>query len=169
MSGDSGEPPSPGRIRGWAFRYLGRFASTRANLVRVLQRKAMRVGAELEVARLDPLLDELGELGLLDDAAFASRRVQKLQAGGRSAPRLRATLTRRGVTQRDADRALADYDEMAAAIAFARKKRLGPFRAGEADRMAETVVMRRAGFSPETTRTILAAADVDELIGNQPT
>lgn len=157
------DEPEPERVRRWALGYLGRYASSRSNLVRVLRRRASRAGHRLDATSLTGLLDDLTRLGLLDDRGFAARRAGSMQTAGRSAVSLTASLLRKGVGRADIDRALTGYDELAAAVAFARRRRLGPYRVGEPDRYGEVTTMRRAGFSAAVTRRVVAAEAIDAL------
>ena len=53
----------------------------------------------------------------------------------------------------------ADLD-LAAACAFARRRRLGPYRRGAADRARELGAFARAGFGRRVAETVLGCADV---------
>ena len=57
--------------------------------------------------------------------------------------------------------------ELAAAVALARRRRLGPWRASEeraADRQRDLGVLARAGFPADVARKVLDAASEDELL-----
>jgi len=51
--------------------------------------------------------------------------------------------------------------DLAAACAFARRRRLGPYRRGAGDRVKELAAFARAGFSRDAARAVLACADPD--------
>lgn len=157
------------RWRNRALRYLGRYAASRAHLRRVLLRKAQRLDEPLPAATLDAMLDDLERLGLLDDTSYATARARSLHAAGRSPRAIRARLAARGLGRDDVQRAVAELAdseadaELAAARTFARRKRLGPWRVGERDAARETLQLRRAGFSYQVVRRVVAADGEDEL------
>ena len=84
---DQGEIP-PELLERWALAYLGRYASSSANLRRVLLRRARRrtpasPEAVLQAAVLvDALIERYRLSGLLDDDAYAAARVQSLHRRG---------------------------------------------------------------------------------------
>src|SRR6516162_6853246 len=53
--------------------------------------------------------------------------------------------------------------DIAAACAFARRRRLGPFRRAAADRQRELAVFARAGFSRRVAEAVLACSDVEAV------
>src|SRR5439155_18069894 len=122
--------------------YLERFASSAENLRRVLRRRVRRrVRGNDETARAaDALIDALviryRDAAVIDDAAYAAGRARARLARGQSLRRIAAGLMAKGVGAEDRAAALqalreitADPD-LAAACAFARRRRLGPFRRG---------------------------------------
>ncbi|HEV2100839.1 MAG TPA: RecX family transcriptional regulator [Stellaceae bacterium] len=159
----------------WALAYLGRYASSSENLRRVLLRRVRRrLPASPEmlgqaVALIDALIERYRHTGLLDDAAYATARVQSLHRRGESATRIRARLAAKGVESSVAARAVqtsrgeaADPD-LAAACAFARRRRLGPYRRAAADRARELGAFARAGFARRIAERVLACADIDAV------
>ncbi len=163
-------------IEKWALSYLGRFASSAENLRRVLRRRARR-RSDAEGARTaDPLIDALiaryRAAGLLDDAAYAAARARARLARGHSLRRIAAGLAAKGVGAEEragALRSLGDDGvdpDLAAACAFARRRRLGPFRrdpasAEEHDRAL--AAFARAGFGRRVAEAVLACADPDAV------
>jgi regulatory protein len=160
----------PDLLERWALRYLGRYASSAENLRRVLMRRARRhcPGAAQQVSLLiDALVARYREAGLLDDTAYAAGRVQSLYRRGESLHGMRARLAAKGVAAADiADaltelRAAAADPDMAAACAFARRRRLGPFRRSpDANHMRELAAFARAGFSRRVAETVLGCPDI---------
>src|SRR5919202_6639672 len=122
-----------------ALAYLERFSSSAENLRRVLMRKVERscrhhgedpadyAGLVAEVVQ------RCAGAGLVDDRRYAEGRVASLRRRGGSARAIAARLGAKGVARDLIQAALtADgTDERAAALAFARRRRLGPWRAGE--------------------------------------
>jgi len=162
-----------GLLERWALHYLGRYASSAENLRRVLARRARRrldgdreTLAEVQV-RIDALVARCRESGLVDDAAYAGAQARARLRRGQSLRTIRAGLAAKGVGSDDAAAALealreeAGDPDLAAACAFARRRRLGPYRRGAGDRVKELAAFARAGFSRDAARAVLACADPD--------
>ncbi|WP_185983646.1 regulatory protein RecX [Aureimonas mangrovi] len=143
-----------------AVHYLERYASSSGNLRRVLERKAARRLREADdgdgeppdvIALIDETLARLLELKLIDDAEFARARVASLRRRGASRRQTAAKLAEKGVERETAEAAMAadETDEREAALAYARRRRLGPHRAREREerRDRDVAAMMRAGFS----------------------
>ena len=170
-------PPVPAAIdaaliEDWALSYLGRYATSAANLRRVLMRRARRrLGADRDKlgaadALIAALVARYRDAGLLDDAAYAANRARHDLARGRSLRRIAAGLAAKGVGAAEAGVALAALrdgaadPELAAAAAFARRRRLGPFAAAPGDRARGLAMFARAGFSRSVVEAVLACADL---------
>jgi len=165
----------------WALSYLARYASSADNLRRVLMRRVRRLlGADRDTLRaadalIEALVARYCDAQLLDDAAYAAARARRDLARGRSLRRIAAGLAAKGVGGADAAAAIgalregaADPD-LVAAVAFARRRRLGPFRAQERDRDRELAAFVRAGFARQTAEAVLACADaaaIDTLLAD---
>jgi regulatory protein len=177
-----GDPPDRARLHEAALAHLARFATTEAGLRRVLERRidrwtraaadgrdpdeiAAAAAASRNAAR--EVVARLVASGVVSDAAFAEARARSLRRAGRSARAVAAHLAARGVAAETARAVLPDdaEGELAAALAFARRRRIGPFRVGEAPdaegRRRELGMLARAGFSQDTARRALAT-DPDE-------
>jgi regulatory protein len=159
----------------WALAYLGRFASSAENLRRVLLRRVTRrapagpAAAKEASPLIDALLERYRRSGLLDDAAYAAQRAQSLHRRGESLFKIRARLAAKGIESTIASDALAVLREtaadpdLAAACAFARRRRLGPYRRGAADPARELAAFARAGFSRRLAGQVLDCADIDAV------
>lgn len=175
-----GPPPTVDDLHATALAHLARYAATEAGLRQVLLRRIARweraaraSGMEPETARdaaatardaVPAVVARLATAGAVDDAAFAAARARKLIRGGRSRRAVAAHLAARGIDAATAQAALPeDADtELAAALALARRRRLGPFRATAADaatRRRELGVLARAGFAG---RVAACALGMDE-------
>ncbi len=170
-------PPNEGEIgpeliESWALAYLARYASSAENLRRVLLRRARGRGSPAPAARaetaalVDALVERYRGSGLLDDRAYAAARVQSLHRRGEFGARIRARLAAKGVERSLAAEAVrglrgesADPD-LAAACAFARRRRLGPYRRAAADPARELGALARAGFPRRVAERVLACADI---------
>lgn len=168
---------TPSYLENAALHYLERFASSSANLRRVLMRKVARSvahwGGESQdhAAQVDATLAKLARLGYLDDAAYAESKVRALHRSGKGTRTIRATLAAKGIGGEHAAAALDALAEdvaepdLAAAIRLARKRRLGPFRSdGRAElRNKDLAALARAGFDFDTCRRVIDAESVEEL------
>jgi regulatory protein len=158
-------------LESWALFYLERYASSAENLRRVLLRRARRrISGDAQhlaaaAALIDALVARYSAAGLIDDAAYAAGRAESLHRRGHSRQAIRARLAEKGVAAAVATEALvrlaegaADLD-LVAACAFARRRRLGPYRRGPADPARELRAFARAGFGRNIAEAVLACAD----------
>lgn len=149
-----------------ALRYVERYATTRAKLVAYLTRKLRERGADGAVD-IATLADRMAELRYVDDRAFAEVRAAAMTRRGLGARRVRDALRHAGVAMDDSDAVVDTLAEgaEASAMAFARRKRIGPFAAEpvERDRRENQIAaMVRAGHSPALARRIAGMAPGDE-------
>ncbi len=171
--------PTEASLHEAALRHLARYATTTAGLTRVLDRRVARWahGAEADADATRPLraavravVARLASAGVVDDASFAAARARSLSRAGRSRRGIEAHLAARGVTGEAARAVLpADPDaEFAAAIAAARRRRIGPFRAEPADQeqhRRDLAILARAGFTQDVaSRALRTDAETAEAI-----
>jgi regulatory protein len=145
-----------------AFGYVARFATSRAKLSSYLVRKLRERGwsgtAEPDTAAV---VDKVVELGFIDDAAFAGMKAASLTRRGYGKGRVRMALAASGIGAEDgsAALALAEEQQLAAALRFAERRRIGPY-AEQADlsgRQKALAAMLRAGHPMDLARRIVAA------------
>ena len=162
------KPPrkvSPAYLQRAAMAYLERYSSSAENLRRVLRRKVdkrCRLRGE-DPAEFHELIDEVVakslRVGLIDDSRYAEARVATLRRRGGSARAIQAKLSAKGVDRTTIAAALEgeEGDEEQAARAFARRRKLGPFRPGERApyRDKDLAAMARAGFRFDVARAIV--------------
>lgn len=183
------KPPRPitkARLHNIALHHLERFSASRAGVRRVLERRVLKAERALgEVPEQAPqwiaeVLDTLQRQGLLDDARYAESTARALAGRGQSLRAIRQRLAAKGVDRDHIDAALerlaedlapvgmdpADSDpDMAAAVAYARRRRLGPWRGEEARaafRHKDMAALARRGFSADVVRRLLDAADPED-------
>ena len=154
-------------LRDLALHSAARFATTRLKLLRYLARKLKERGwAGDQPAPLEALADRLAELGYVNDAAFASRKSRAMAARGLGHRRVTEQLHAAGVGEADRGEAPDEQVALATALAFARRKRLGPFARERSDdpaaRQKALAAMLRAGHAMGVARQILAARSVAE-------
>jgi regulatory protein len=161
-----------------ALYYLQRFASSSANLRRVLMRKvelsARTHGTDREegAAMVEALVERYLRSGLLDDKAYAEAKAASLHRRGTSSRGIREKLSLKGLDGETVAAALTSVDEevegdpdLAAATALARRRRLGPFRTGDraAYRDKDLAALGRAGFGYQIARRVIDAEDPDRI------
>ena len=147
--------------------YLERYASSLANLRRILTRKVerrCRATGEDPAAyaeMVEEVVRRFQEAGLVDDRRYAEAKVASLRRRGASAPLVAARLEAKGVARDLIDAALAEdaRDERAAAEAFARRRRLGVWRtSGRAENRAKDLAaLARAGFGFDLAKKVVDA------------
>jgi len=130
-------------------RLLARRAHSRVEL----RRKLARRGYEEE--DIAAALARLGELGYLDDAAFAAAHIRRRSAG-RGPLALSAELAARGVDRRASGRALAAFDHTAQVASATRlaERLCGRNRPAGYGELLDSVGAKllRRGFSPGVAR-----------------
>ena len=168
-------PIDAGQLQELAVSYAARYATTAAKLRRYLQRKlGERRWTPAEPADIDSLVARIVTLGYVDDRAYAASKLRDLSARGFGAGRVKGALGAAGVSRDDIAAALAPDDDAPAdpygpAIAFARRRRFGPFaREGTptdpARRSRELAAMARAGHNFTVAKRVLTAADEDAAL-----
>lgn len=180
----AGPAPNMANLHDAALDYLARYAATEAGLRRVLERRidrwSRRAGdpapETIAAARgaAAEVVARLVAAGAVNDAAFAESRARSLLRAGRSRRGAAAQLGAKGVDPATAQAALPDdaETELAAALVLARKRRIGPFRAGPAPDLAgrrrELGAMARAGFPQDVAQRALAMdSEIAETLINQ--
>jgi regulatory protein len=157
--------------------YLERYAAPAEHLRRLLLAKVARsarfhgTDAEAGAAAVGELIARLTRVGLLDDGAYAAARARSLARRGASARGIRSRLLQKGVAPELIDQALAGLGEaagepeLAAALAFARRRRLGPYRtAGRIERRErDLAALGRQGFDLALARRVIDAHDIGGL------
>jgi regulatory protein len=166
-------------MRNSALHYLARYTATSQQLRRVMVRRIDRSiayhGGDREQAleELERLVVRLSEAGYLDDVRYARARAEDLHRRGTSMRAIRAKLRQKGLSSDEIEGALGHLSEesedpdLVAAVAYARRRRLGPFRLEEvpdkARRRREFGALARAGFPAGLARRIIDAKSIDEL------
>ncbi|HQT47686.1 MAG TPA: RecX family transcriptional regulator [Acidocella sp.] len=161
------KPPDGAKLYEAALNHLARYAATEAGLARVLARKVDRwtrlyAGEDAEPeetaqaarqakAAIPGVIARLRDLGAVNDDTFAASRAKRLTREGKSRRATLAYLAAKGVVgarlEEDPDR------ELAAACAYLRRRRAGPF--GEAPELKILAAMARGGFSQDVARRAL--------------
>jgi regulatory protein len=167
----SAKPPDEAKLYEAGLNHLARYAATEAGMARVLARKIDRWARLYAGETADPeatnqaargaraaiprVIARLKAANVLDDSAFAASRAKRLTREGKSRRFALAHLAAKGVAPAAASAAVADDPEreLAAACAYLRRRRAGPF--GAAEELKTLAAMARTGFSQETARRAL--------------
>ena len=169
---------TPKYLRNSALYYLGRYAASSGHLRRLLQVKVTRSVRAHDTdpaegaAAIEALIADLLGMGLLDDARYAQERARILHRRGASMRAIRAELRAKGIEADDIEAALAGLreeaaePELAAALAYARRRRLGPYRKDDARpdfREKDLAALDRRGFGYDLARRVIESSDIAEL------
>jgi regulatory protein len=180
-------PVTAASLENAAMHYMERFASSTADLRRVLLRRVRRAAegagedddrAEAETRRaegaalVEALIAKLQDAGILDDRRYAETRAASLHRRGGSRRAVAARLARHGIERDLIANAIGGMAEdggdadLTAASAFAKRRRLGPYRPAEpspASRQKDLAALARGGFDQNTARRILDCRNPDDV------
>ena len=177
------KPATPERLERVALFHLERFASSAANLRRVLMRRVQR-SAQVHgtdpaagAAAVEALIKRFLGAGMLDDKLYAEARAARLHRRGASARKIAASLAEKGIDRGLIGAALDESDgegghsarpggDLAAAAALARRRRLGPYRPPEQRtefRQKDMGTFARAGFGRSIAERVLNAESPEAL------
>ncbi|WP_204247842.1 regulatory protein RecX [Kiloniella litopenaei] len=158
--------------------YLERYATTEAGLRRYLMRKVNlsakehgtipQEGAEI----IEGLITKFRDLNFLNDARYAEGRSGSLHRKGMSLRAIRQDLSVKGVPEHHINTAIdlireeSSNPDLEAAISYARRRRLGPYRTDdkrEERRDKDLAALGRKGFSFAIAERVILADDIEEL------
>jgi regulatory protein len=168
-------PVTPAYLERAALHYLERYSASVAMLRQTLKRRVDKrcrlrgedAGAFAEA--IEATVARAVGAGLVDDARFTAGRLAALRRRGASARALSAKLAAKGVSREQVASAMENEREAAdegvdleeeAARAYARRRRLGPWRrpgTREAHRDRDLAAMARAGFGYGLGRRVIEA------------
>lgn len=171
-------PPTAARLEKSALHHLGRFAATRAELTRVLQRRVQRairaelIGRDDATRMVSATVEKIAAAGYLDDTAVARAKAGSMRRAGRSRRMIAQKLSTKGISRDGAEEALAATDgadenaELRAAAMLAARRKLGPYRAGKRDDTTlkrDLATLARGGYSYAVARTVATACSPETL------
>ena len=158
--------------------YLGRYASSSANLRRILMRRAVKSceyhNTPIEQAEklIGELLKKYQDLGFLDDRKYAFNLAKQLREKGKSKKQILAKMYEKQVPDYLSFEAIDVVDsnansnaELEAAWLLARKRKIGPFRNANVRQefwKKDLGILARAGFSYDIAQTILETDSILE-------
>jgi regulatory protein len=172
--------PTLSSLSNVALHYLGRYMASEASLRRVLTNRLRRVSMEnpsfaadhdLQAtlrSAIETIIERHIKAGALNDATFAETKIQSWRRQGRSKNAIKQRLALKGIPQSLIEQALVQSDEQndgeedaewRAALALAKKRKIGPFGkqdAGVIKKKKDFGMLARAGFSSAIARRLLA-------------
>lgn len=151
-----------------ALRYVERFATTRGKLAAYLLRKIRERGWDGDPADPAAIAERFAEMGYVNDRLFAEAKASAMARRGLGARRVSEALRHAGIVGEDAE---AVAPQVAARrgetlVAFARRRRIGPFAAQSADHalvVKQVAAMVRAGHAPDLAWKIARLAPGDSV------
>ncbi|MGD9638807.1 MAG: regulatory protein RecX [Alphaproteobacteria bacterium] len=157
--------------------YLSRYEATEKSLKDVLKRrieKAKNNGIDVQNAEnsINNIISKMKEYNYLSDERYAENKVKELFAKGKSKKIIEQKLALKGIKSETISKVLSSLDDannyntdFIAAVNFARKKKIGPFRKKllENSIKKELGKMARGGFDYETSKKIVLAATESDL------
>lgn len=159
---------TPQRLKNIALYYLKRFDSSVDNLRQVLRRRVNDYAyhnpewkKDEAYGWIEDLLADFERYGYLDDVRYAENKIKNYIASGKSARYIAGKLKQKGISNVSVEDFLEEqnYDPFETALHFARKKRIGPFRATdkrEDFRQKDLGALVRAGFDYDTALQVLS-------------
>lgn len=161
-------PLDAARLDELALAYVARFAASAAKLETYLKRKLRERGWGGEGKPDTPaIVARFVAAGYVDDEAYARSKAGSLRRRGYGERRISQALDAAGIDAglREDVRG-SEGEQRRAALALARKRRLGPWGAAGLDRPArekQLAALLRAGHRPDIARRIVHSAESGEL------
>lgn len=157
------DPLDEAALERLALRYVERFATSRAKLLDYLARKLRERGwAGTTSADPEAIADRFVARGYIDDAAYGAARARALNRRGLGVRRVAQALGAAGIDRALSAQITTEFAEegqaFATALAFAKRRRFGPFGAEMAQgpaRQRQFAAMLRAGHAPDLIAKIL--------------
>lgn len=157
------------RLNELALGYVARFATSAAKLELYLRRKLRERGwAQEGEGGAEPpvraVVERMVALGFVDDESFARAKSGSLLRRGYGLRRVEQALDHAGIAAPLREEVRADpAAQRRAALAMARKRRIGPFGKGVAEpkeRERQVAAMLRAGHPLDSARNLVDAATI---------
>jgi len=180
------DPPKPSQrlVERWAHAYVNRYYSPEASLRATLERRIRRGCAAHghptadAMGWADSVIATLKQAGIVDDQRWAADKARALSERGVPLRGIQQRLRVKGLSAEHITSALAGLKwdragdavdvELQAALAYARRRRFGPFRRDPAERrerfQKDLAAMARAGHGYGLAKQVLEAEDAATLI-----
>ncbi|MGH0003290.1 regulatory protein RecX [Pseudovibrio ascidiaceicola] len=160
-----GKKVSSEYLRRAALHYLNRYSASEGSLRRVLKRKIDKRAREADedphefYELIEPVVTFCRDHRFVDDLQFAQSKIRSATVKGKSKSRIKLELNSKGVSGEDIQTAFEDekHDDQRAAIAYAKRRRLGPWRTKpkEERRDKELGSLIRSGFPYSLAQKII--------------
>lgn len=163
------KPPEPltrQKVEQMALAYVNRFECTATKLKQHLASRVRKLGGDEQAAQwIGELVERYCGSGVLDDARFAKNLASQLTRRGKSSRAISQKLAMRGVPSEVASELMIARRqdepgaELEAALAYVRKRRLGPFRPAEKRaefRQKDLATLARQGFGFDLAKQALS-------------
>jgi regulatory protein len=157
-----------------ALRYVARFATSRAKLADYLSRKLRERGwAGDGDAPIAEIVEKLATIGYIDDAQYALAKAHAQASRGYGEQRTRQALRHAGIDEVESAGAMkfARSERFESALRYARRRRIGPFSEGHAERATIDkwiAAMVRAGHPFALARRIASAPPGSTIEDDDP-
>lgn len=161
----SDEPLTAAALDARALRYLSAVSATTARLRDVLRQEVRDRGEEPAAfaSDIDAIVAKYTSMGALDDARVAEASADAMRASGKGARAIAAKLRAKGIeaelVEAEVARVTRETDDLTAAMTFARKRGIGPFRASvdarRAHRERDLSALGRAGYSYAVAKQVV--------------
>lgn len=160
--------PTKARLRNIALYYLERFETSEDNLRAVLRRRIDKYAFfdkeynPLEAyGWVDEVVEECAKHNFVNDERFAGFKINSYLNAGKPRRYIEQKLKAKGIDEQTISYLFdnTDYSELDTALSFAKKKKIGRFRADEetrtANRQKDLATLIRAGFDFEVAKEVL--------------
>jgi regulatory protein len=153
----------------FALRYVERYATTRGRLADYLRRKIRERGWSGDaMPDIVALAQRMADLGYVNDRLFAESKAGAMSRRGLGARRVGQALRHAGIEDSDLDAVApaVEASAMSSAVAFARRKHIGPFARQITERPEQEkqlAAMLRAGHPFELSRKIVRMSPGEDL------
>ncbi|MDI2112279.1 regulatory protein RecX [Commensalibacter nepenthis] len=178
-------------LQEYAMAYLARYNNTEKGLIRVLKAKLRRWALKSEQEGIDQskidngiqqglqqipqIIAKVKKIGIVDDCSYTEYKMNSLIRSGRSQKAIQNKLLQKGVAFEVIQSVLGQYQdqdtELLAALVYARKRRIGPFRRVDREvthesKQKEQSSFARGGFSFVMVDKVLSMelAEAEETI-----
>lgn len=162
-------------LHNYGFFYLERFSSSKNNFINVLKRRAQlscRAHPEQSLeqcyAMIKAVADKFEQSGLLNDTVYTESKINSLKRRGFSEKKIHQTLSQKGLSNSLIQSKIDSYNqdhnfqetldsELASALIFAQKKKLGPYSNPLKlnDPQKAMAAFARAGYSYQIAKKII--------------
>ena len=176
--------PTPQLVERWAHTYVNRYYSPEASVRATLSRRIARsceahgMGTAEAAGWADDVIATLKQAGVIDDQRWAADKARALAERGQPPRAIQQRLRAKRLADAHIAAALEGLKQdrsgepvdvaWQAAVAYARRRRLGPFRRDAATRaerfQKDLAAMARAGLGYGLARRILDAEDADAAL-----